>query len=505
MTRASLKAHLEQGKPLLLKRKPSTFDGSPEAQKLKREIQAWNSKALTLLKRMSGADAAAAAFADVGKMKYSTLSEVKEQLRARRKVIEQFLGQVSRTSSKAQRLPRQKQPTRVKKPGGSRSSDRYAYDVCLSFAGEDRKYVEQLYLALIAEGVKVFYDFEEDIAAEMWGKDLYTYLDDVYQNRAKYCVMFLSKNYARKVWTNHERESAQAGAFLRHQEYILPLRLDNTLIPGIRPTTGFRKWSEGVPKLTRAILAKLKKSTPSGVQPLKRVREPVKKSTASKRARGTGHTVLLGSQLFQVEHLERIPNQHFDLRLKVKGQQLMALRAMESPHYGAKMIRFVNGLDAFDVQVSVLKETTSRGSTVATLKLVPIQRNQGSGMHRIGWNGKSATDLAAELARQLLLGESPNGDAWSRVPVGLPNELIGGVLPLAKKSANQSADLLQWLKHLAVYYLRSEHIVDEISELTFRRLKTGKVSVTFRGSLSQSWSSEPGEIVVKGTVMDGDR
>ena len=42
------------------------------------------------------------------------------------------------------------------------------------------------------------------------GKDLYTHLDDVYQNAARYCVLFVSRDYARKVWTNHERESAQA-------------------------------------------------------------------------------------------------------------------------------------------------------------------------------------------------------------------------------------------------------------------------------------------------------
>ena len=51
--------------------------------------------------------------------------------------------------------------------------------------------------------------------------------------------MFLSEYYAQKVWTNHERESAQARAFEENREYILPVRLDDTEIPGILPTVGY--------------------------------------------------------------------------------------------------------------------------------------------------------------------------------------------------------------------------------------------------------------------------
>src|SRR2546429_4350354 len=109
------------------------------------------------------------------------------------------------------------------------SSD-FEYDVCLSFAGEDRAYVKQVADKLTKEGVRVFYDEYE--RAELWGKDLYIHLDDVYQNAAKHCVLFASKNYARKLWASHERRSAQARAFRENQEYILPARFDDTEIPG---------------------------------------------------------------------------------------------------------------------------------------------------------------------------------------------------------------------------------------------------------------------------------
>jgi hypothetical protein len=83
----------------------------------------------------------------------------------------------------------------------------------------------------------VFYD--EYAQADLWGKDLYTHLDDIYQNAARFCVLFVSRHYARRVWTNHERESAQARAIREHREYILPARFDRTRIPGLRPTVGY--------------------------------------------------------------------------------------------------------------------------------------------------------------------------------------------------------------------------------------------------------------------------
>ncbi len=132
----------------------------------------------------------------------------------------------------------------------------YLYDVALSYAGEDRTYAESLAEALQHHGVKVFYDQFEKTA--LWGKNLYTYLSDLYQNKAKYCIMFLSKNYATKVWTNHEREAAQARAFKEHEEYILPIRLDGTAVPGMLPTISYLRWPpETAETISDIIRAKL--------------------------------------------------------------------------------------------------------------------------------------------------------------------------------------------------------------------------------------------------------
>lgn len=113
----------------------------------------------------------------------------------------------------------------------------FEYDIAFSFAGEDREYVRGVAEVLRAYSVQLFYDIYEQHT--LWGKDLYAHLDDVYRKRSRYCVMFLSKHYAAKLWTNHERKSAQARAFSESAEYVLPVRLDRTEIPGVPPTTGF--------------------------------------------------------------------------------------------------------------------------------------------------------------------------------------------------------------------------------------------------------------------------
>ena len=111
------------------------------------------------------------------------------------------------------------------------------YDVALSFAGEQRAYVEKVAAALRRRGLRPFYDDYEK--PTLWGKDLYEHLDWVYQKAARYCVLFASGAYANKVWTTHERRGAQARALQSSQEYVLPVRFDDAEIPGLRPTVGY--------------------------------------------------------------------------------------------------------------------------------------------------------------------------------------------------------------------------------------------------------------------------
>ncbi|NTE35227.1 toll/interleukin-1 receptor domain-containing protein [Agrobacterium tumefaciens] len=132
----------------------------------------------------------------------------------------------------------------------------YDYDVALSFAGEDRAYVEQVAHALAGKGVKVFYDMFEE--AELWGKDLYVHLSEIYRHRARFTVMFISKAYTEKLWTRHERKAAQARAFEKLEDYILPAVFDDAQVEGILPTTGYTSLSRKTPnELADLVIKKL--------------------------------------------------------------------------------------------------------------------------------------------------------------------------------------------------------------------------------------------------------
>lgn len=139
----------------------------------------------------------------------------------------------------------------------------YEYDVVFSFAGAQRDYVESVKNSLKKYGVSVFYD--NDNSVDLWGKNLYRYLDCLYSKKARYCVMFISKEYGKRPWTIHESQSAQERMFnsydsMNFQEYILPVKFDNTQIPGIRTTTGFMDANKLTPdELAAKIAEKLRK------------------------------------------------------------------------------------------------------------------------------------------------------------------------------------------------------------------------------------------------------
>ena len=138
----------------------------------------------------------------------------------------------------------------------ARSHSEFEYDVALSFAGENRDVVEEMATMLEGKNVRVFYDdFEK---ANLWGKDLYQHLQKVYRDMARYCIIFISQWYAEKAWPKHELKQAQARDFADNDEYILPIRLDDSEVPGINVTTGYMDLrNSSVEEIADLVLQKL--------------------------------------------------------------------------------------------------------------------------------------------------------------------------------------------------------------------------------------------------------
>ncbi len=146
---------------------------------------------------------------------------------------------------------------------------RYEYDVALSFAGEDRGPVEGVAELLDEAGFRLFYDKWEQ--HRLLGVDLYEYLSGLYQNRARFCVMFISRHYASKVWPNLERKAAQAWALHENKEYILPVVMDDVSVRGVLPTIGHLKWEKhdwnDPGRVANIIIAKLRDAGLSSSEP----------------------------------------------------------------------------------------------------------------------------------------------------------------------------------------------------------------------------------------------
>lgn len=112
----------------------------------------------------------------------------------------------------------------------SKGLDEPEFDFCLSFASEQRSYAENLAQYLKDGGARVFYDADELI--NIWGHDELDYFDEIYYGGARFCLILISAEYVSKMWTNHERQAAQAFAMEHKHEYVLPVRLDDTAIRG---------------------------------------------------------------------------------------------------------------------------------------------------------------------------------------------------------------------------------------------------------------------------------
>ena len=75
---------------------------------------------------------------------------------------------------------------------------KYEYDLVFSFAGEEQgNSFERLYKLLTDEGMGLL---RQSRASVVVGQGLYQHLQDIYRDRARYCVVFASEHYLKKRW-----------------------------------------------------------------------------------------------------------------------------------------------------------------------------------------------------------------------------------------------------------------------------------------------------------------
>jgi hypothetical protein len=103
------------------------------------------------------------------------------------------------------------------------------YDLAVSFAGEQRAYVERTVVACKALGLNVFYDKEKN--NEWWGQNFIREQRAIYSSQTRFFVPFISNEYWSKPIPMDEFSAAMMTAVKQGDGYILPILMDDTEIP----------------------------------------------------------------------------------------------------------------------------------------------------------------------------------------------------------------------------------------------------------------------------------
>ncbi len=136
-------------------------------------------------------------------------------------------------------------------------SGKFKYDVAISYASEDIEIAGEIASLLDKKGIRVFYD--KSCKVDLWGKSLSAWLSNTYSKSSRFVLVLISCHYPVKDWANFEFSIARDEEKKRKEVFILPLRLDNTKIPGLpsdKVYLDFKK--EDVSGVVNCLIQKLK-------------------------------------------------------------------------------------------------------------------------------------------------------------------------------------------------------------------------------------------------------
>ena len=400
------------------------------------------------------------------------------------------------------------------------------YDVALSFAGEDRHHAKQLAELLEAGGYSVFYDeFEQ---AQLWGKDLYVHFSSVYKDQARYCVIFLSKHYAQKLWANHELQSAQARAFEESQEYILPIRLDDTEIRGILPTVGYLDLdSMAIDEIYQALVKKLSGNTS---QPAS---TDIPTSAAAESDSGDFALLLTEDRKAYFFPVQSAHWKSTEISLELlpeSSEDAAFLRSLRNNRGSIVPIRnplaFALGDHAAWVSPQEIAQNISGSQIVWKVVMKEDDRGQrDTFLGDMTVNNISPDQIAEMRARRILLDEplktvnpslnQPNlmnqtesdldffigggGSSYHETGLQIPKSPI----PMLYQPFGQTNGRFEkFARLISVLYLKLSNTVEDVLELDFELLNSRKLQVRFKGRRPQRYTNvKPAIIEVDGICL----
>ncbi len=115
----------------------------------------------------------------------------------------------------------------------------HAFDVALSFPGEIRPTVERIAAELERRIGPRAYFYDNNFVSQLARPSLDVLLQDIYRNRSRLVVVFLSGDYQRKDWCGVEFRAIREIIMAREHNRIMFVKMDDGAVDGVFRTDGY--------------------------------------------------------------------------------------------------------------------------------------------------------------------------------------------------------------------------------------------------------------------------
>jgi hypothetical protein len=116
---------------------------------------------------------------------------------------------------------------------------KHNFDVGFSFPGEERVLVEKIAVELERRIGPNSYFYDNNYISQLARPSLDSLLQDIYQNRSRLIVVFISSNYQNKDWCGIEFRAIKEIMMARDHSKIMLIRTDDGVVDGIFKTDGY--------------------------------------------------------------------------------------------------------------------------------------------------------------------------------------------------------------------------------------------------------------------------
>lgn len=387
------------------------------------------------------------------------------------------------------------------------------WDLFISHASEDKDEIARpLADELMEAGLKVWFDEYELTVGDSLRRSI-----DRGLAQSRFGVVILSEHFFAKEWPQKELDGLVARED-GSEKRILPVwhKVNRKQVVSFSPPLADKlgvPTTKGVGHVVKEILRVVKPDGP--VLPTKPKAKAVTRSQPVKKAKerttSKGTWVLLGNSYFQASSVQHTGDGDFILEvIPSTGDEEADLESLRPSQYGSRStLPFAVRNDAQLVRVTKCEKHLVGNTAKWTLTLKPENGRFGSnGIEAtINENGKThSSDQIAQLRAGRILLNDPSIAATDRSNFGfsllesaitgsgheqVKDSIIRSVFELHKNNPNW----IEFARLQAVYLLRATGTVEHILELTISGIRSGQVTVTFRGRRAKHFSNQPPTVI----------